>query len=362
MCRPMERARFCRQSKVLVVGGKGGVGKTTATAALAQMAADAGLDVLVLGLDDAGALPALFGADVSFGYDEALLYSGSAGQVRGRVITPDDALLEYLIDHGMRRVAKRLVSTGVLDVVSTAIPGIREILVLGKVKQLERSQAADLVLLDAPATGHAVRFLTSANGLMDAARGGPLRTQANEVVEMLHDPGRLQVLLVTLAEETPVNELIETAFRLEDEVGVTLGPVLVNACYVPVSGVGRDWIGDPEMLSEVATGQSLAVGEAGALRRAASFRAGREALQSEQVDRLSTSLPLPQLRLPYLFSDGIGPRQVAELAEAIGRAVEALDEQQPPANLRPSPPDSHARASDDEARRGTPPPAEAMLP
>ncbi len=362
MCRPMERARFCRQSRVLVVGGKGGVGKTTVTAALARMAADAGLDVLVLGLDDAGALPALFGADVTFGYEEALLYSGVAGQVRGRVITPDDALLEYLIDHGMKRVAKRLVSSGVLDVVATAIPGIREILVLGKVKQLERSEVADLVLLDAPATGHAVRFLTSANGLLDAARGGPLRTQASEVVEMLHDPGRLQVLLVTLAEETPVNELIETAFRLEDEVGVMLGPVIVNACYVPVSGVGQGWVGDPEMLSEIATGRGLVFGEADALRRASSFRAGREALQSEQVDRLSTGLPLPQLRLPYLFSDGIGPREVAELSEAIGRSVEALDERQLQASSKLSPPDAEARVSDQEARGGAAPPAEATFP
>ncbi len=230
----MDRQQFCRQSRVLVVAGKGGVGKTSVTAALARMAADAGLEVLVVGLDDAGALPVLFGADVTFGYDEVVLYEARPGRVRGRVLTPDDALLEYLMDHGLRRVAKRLVAAGVLDVVATAIPGIREILVLGKVKQLERGASADLLVLDAPATGHAVRFLTSANGLLDAARGGPLRTQAAEVVEMLHDPERCQVLLVTLPEETPVNELIETAYRLEDEVGIMLGPVVVNACFPPI--------------------------------------------------------------------------------------------------------------------------------
>jgi anion-transporting ArsA/GET3 family ATPase len=425
----MDRGRFCRQSRVLVVAGKGGVGKTTVTAALARMAADAGLDVLVVGLDDAGALPLLFGADVTFGYDEVLLYSAAGGRgaeaggaaaaaagagggaeaggaeaggvaageagtggtrggeaggtgaeagadgaeaggaaglalryggagragaaavagagsnddagstgagradgaapgggrVQGRVITPDDALLEYLMDHGLRRVAKRLVSTGVLDVVSTAIPGIREILVLGKVKQLERADTPDLLVLDAPATGHAVRFLTSANGLMDAARGGPLRTQAAEVVEMLHDPERLQVILVTLPEETPVNELVETAFRLEDEVGVMLGPVVVNACYPPVAGVGAEWLADPLDLASLAGVPQMDAGEAGALRGAAGFRASREAVQSEQIDRLSADMPLPQLRLPYLFSDDIGPEQVAELAEALGRAIDELD-------------------------------------
>jgi len=202
---------------------------------------------------------------------------------------------------------------------------------------------------------------------MDAARGGPLRTQAAEVVEMLHDPERLQVLLVTLPEETPVNELVETAFRLEDEVGVMLGPVVVNACYPPVAGVGSLWIADPETLALVAgespmeaegvgdavqagevgaagdagpagevgtagharkagdVGDVDNVGEAGALRAATTFRASREAVQAEQIDRLSADMPLPQLRLPYLFSDDIGPEQVASLADAFGRAVDELD-------------------------------------
>lgn len=358
----MERTRFCGQSRVLVIAGKGGVGKTTVAAALARMAADAGLDVLVVGLDDAGALPVLFGADVTFGYDEVLLYAGAAGQVRGRVITPDDALLEYLIDHGLRRVAKRLVATGVLDVVSTAIPGIREILVLGKVKQLERSGSPDLLVLDAPATGHAVRFLTSANGLLDAARGGPLRTQAADVVEMLHDPARVQVLLVTVAEETPVNELIETAFRLEDEVGVSLGPVVVNACYLPVAGVGGGWVADPEALVAAAGEPPMEAGELGALRMAAGFRAGREAVQYEQLDRLNTDLPLPQLRLPYVFSDDIGPHEVAELAEAIGRAIDALDERELQAALAVAPGDGAAFRDDSETPADREPPAPAVSP
>ena len=136
--------------------------------------------------------------------------------------------------------AKRLVSTGVLEVVATAIPGIREILVLGKVKQLERSGSSDLIVLDAPAAGHAVTFLTSALGLMDAARGGPLRAQAQDVVEMLRDPARCQVMLVSLPEETPVNELIETAYRFEDLVGVALAPVVVNACYPVLSRLSAD--------------------------------------------------------------------------------------------------------------------------
>ena len=319
----MDRQQFCLQSRVLVVAGKGGVGKTSVTAALARMAADAGLEVLVVGLDDAGALPVLFGADVTFGYDEVVLYEAPAGRVRGRVITPDDALLEYLMDHGLRRVAKRLVAAGVLDVVATAIPGIREILVLGKVKQLERGAGADLIVLDAPATGHAVRFLTSANGLLDAARGGPLRTQAAEVVEMLHDPERCQVLLVTLPEETPVNELIETAYRLEDEVGMMLGPVVVNACFPPSSY--DEMSPEKVALLAEAAGEAIDADEVWRLSEAARFRECREELQTEQVARLSEQMPLPQMQLPFLFTAELGAGQVAELARALGRAVDELD-------------------------------------
>ncbi|HLI44796.1 MAG TPA: ArsA-related P-loop ATPase [Acidimicrobiales bacterium] len=320
----MDRATFVRQSNVLVIAGKGGVGKTTVAAALARMAADAGLDVLVVALDSSGALPGLFGVEGGLSYEEEVVHTSSpdgTGRVRARVITPDDALLEYLEDHGLRRVAKRLVATGVLDVVATAIPGIREILVLGKVKQLERAGDADVILLDAPATGHAVRFLTSATGLMEAARGGPLRSQAADVVEMLHDPARAQVMLVTLPEETPVNELVETAFRIEDEVGVLLTPVVVNACYEAVAGLGVD----VAALIQAAGAESEVTGEeAAAISAAAAFRRAREQLQQAQLQRLAAELPLPQLRLPYAFHAEIGPPELEALAEAMGRAIEEL--------------------------------------
>ncbi len=196
--RRMDVATFCAQSKVLVVAGKGGVGKTTAAAALGMLAAHHGLSVLLVELEGRPALAGAFGASGPLDYEDVELFKGTAGSVRGRWITPDDALLEYLADHGFQRVSRRLVSAGVIDVVSTAIPGIRDVLVLGKVKQLERAGAADLVIVDAPATGHAVTFLTSASGLLDAARGGPVRAQAADVLEMLNDPERCRVMLVTL--------------------------------------------------------------------------------------------------------------------------------------------------------------------
>jgi dethiobiotin synthetase len=217
------------------VAGKGGVGKTTVSAALARAAALVGLSTLVVEVEGRSGLPAMFGKP-DLTYDEIVLAEG----VRARTITPDQALLEYLRDHGLSRISKRLVASGALDVVATAAPGIKDILLLGKVKQLERSGTADLIVLDAPAAGHAVTFLQSARGLLDAVSVGPINTQARDVLDLLEDHRRCQVVLVTIPEETPVNEAVDTAYLLEDRVGVSLGPIVVNGLYPELEGIGAD--------------------------------------------------------------------------------------------------------------------------
>ena len=317
----MDVASFCRQSRVLVVAGKGGVGKTTVTAALARMAAHAGLSVLIVELEGKGGVMAAFGRSGSLDYEETLLHDG-AGEVRARRITPDDALLEYLADHGMKRISKRLVSSGALDVVATAIPGIRDILVLGKVKSLERGEVADLILVDAPATGHAMTFLSSARGLLDAARAGPVRAQAADVVELLTDPARSQVALVTLPEEMPVNEVVEAAFTLEDRIGVTLGPVVVNGCLPDEPALDRD---PAEAAAEAGVGLDPATSQA--LAAAASFQRHRFALQEGQLGRLAEELPLPQLRTRFLNDAVVGPEQLEVLAEDLASGVAALPDE-----------------------------------
>ena len=91
----------------------------------------------------------------------------------------------------MRRISKRLIASGALEVVATAVPGMKDILVLGKVKSLDESRAADLLIVDAPAAGHAISFLLSPRGLLDAVRVGPISKQAADVVALLSDPGSL---------------------------------------------------------------------------------------------------------------------------------------------------------------------------
>ena len=323
----MDLVGFCTQTRLLIVAGKGGVGKTTVSAALARMAAEAGLSVLIVDVEGKGGLPAAFGRDDILTYDEVVLMSDGGGeaQVRARALTPDQALLEYLEEHGMGRISRRLLSSGALDVVATAVPGIKDILVLGKVKQLERARAADLIVVDAPASGHAVTFLTSASGLLDSMRVGPIRSQAQDVVDLLSDPARCQVLLVTLPEETPVNEVVETAYKLEDRVGVSLAAVVVNGVYPP----RPDLDADPSLLARAA-GLELSERELDQLGAAARFRQSRVALHDEQVARLGESLPLSQLHLPFLFTPDVGRTEVEALARALAEEVRAL-----PAEVRP---------------------------
>jgi anion-transporting ArsA/GET3 family ATPase len=317
----MEPARFCSTSRVVIVAGKGGVGKTTVTAAFAVAAARTGMSVLIVEVEGKSGLAAAFDRP-ALTYDEAHLDD----RIIARTLTPDAALLDYLEGHGMRRISKRLAASGALDVVATAVPGMKDILVLGKVKSLEQAHETDLIVLDAPAAGHAISFLLSARGLLDAVRVGPVRKQAQDVVELLSDPERCQVILVTIPEETPVNELVDTAFAIEDRAGVALGPVVVNGCYdAPAFSLAEARI---EAISADATAIDRFVSprEAEDLARAAEFRAARFAIQQEQAARLAERLPLPQLQLPFLFDAELGRAEIHHLADVLTAQIEGLPE------------------------------------
>jgi len=315
---PMEVADFCSTSRVVIVAGKGGVGKTTVTGALAVAAARAGRSVLVVEVEGKSGLPAMFGAP-PLEYEEIQLDD----RVRARFLTPDAALVDYLVSHGMKRISKRLVHSGALEVVATAVPGMKDILVLGKVKSLEESRTADLLIVDAPAAGHAITFLLSARGLLDAVQVGPVRKQAQDVIGLLSDPTRCQVLLVTLPEETPVSEAIDTAFAIEDRAGVALGPIVVNQCFAPlpddVSTDPNDILRDAETCRRFVSER-----EARDLAHAAAFRQERHRLQHEQIERLAKRLPLPQIELPFVFTPDITRPQLDVLADALTSGIERL--------------------------------------
>ncbi len=290
-------------AKFVIVAGKGGVGKTTVAASLARMAANTGARVLVVDTEGKRGIASAFGVG-SLGYEEVTLCAASVadgrGQILGRTVTPDDALVEWLGDHGLGLLAKRLSSSGLVDVIATATPGIRDLLVLAKVKQLVVEGGFDLVIMDTPASGHALTFLTSPKGLIDAVRSGPIRRQSQDVMALLTNAALTRVILVTLAEETPMAELTETAYALEDAVGVALGPVVVNGLLPTVP---------PPPWPEFAAAQTAEV------LQALQFEYDRFTAQQSQVAALSQRLPLPQVHLPLLACAAIGPSELTLLAD-----------------------------------------------
>jgi len=229
----------------------------------------------------------------------------------------------------MRRLSRRLAGSGALDIVATAVPGMPDMLVLGKVKQMERAAAAgqpgapDFIVLDAPAAGHAVRFLQSPYGLLDATGGGPVRAQAEDVVAMLSDPARCQVLLVTTPEETPVSETIETAQLLEEKAGTTLCAVVVNG-RLPVLALPAAT--GPAELAELAraAGVKLRREELESLSAAGQVRSLRQESQAAQVARLAGELALDQLELPFCFSSELGPDELEYLTGSLEKAIARL--------------------------------------
>lgn len=290
-----------------VVAGKGGVGKTTVTAALARAAAQQGHSVLVVSIDARPGLAELFGAG-PLAYEPTVLRPGrdGTGEIRGCALRADAALMDYLDLRGMGRVTKRFVAAGAIDLLATTTPGIKDLLVMGKVKQLELGRAADLIVVDAPAAGHAITFLRAAASLREIVAGGPVREQSDEVVALLSDPARCQVVLVTVPEETPVNELVEVAFAIEDDLGVALGPIVVNGCWP-----GARPTLDPAALTELDESSAAAL-------RATAGRVERTIDgQRRQIERLAEQLPLPQIQLPARFTTRLDDGDLGALADAL---------------------------------------------
>jgi anion-transporting ArsA/GET3 family ATPase len=255
------------------------VGKTTVAAVTAGAAAASGLRTLLVGLDSGTALGESFGRD-------SLTASrvDIAHNLQAQIVVPDLALRDWLADKRMGRLADRLASSGALDMIATAVPGIRDILVLGRIKALINEANHDVIVVDGPASGHAVSMLQTATGLRESVSVGAIRQQADEVAAMLADPAITQVLLVTLPEQTPVTETIETAFALEDRVGVRLGPILVNQ----VDGQRAAMV-DTDALG-------------GSTRQFVFDQLAREATQQAMIRRLKTELPIPVVELSTVRS------------------------------------------------------------
>jgi arsenite-transporting ATPase len=301
-------AAWWARSRVLFVVGKGGVGTSTVAAAVAVRAAADGADVLLLSVDGKPGLGPLLGG-TPLDAREQRLRDG----IRARTVSPEQSFLDYLDLKGFGSVLRRVAAAASFDVIAGSTPGMRHLLVLGKVKELERQRGADLIVVDAPPAGHAAPFLRSASALQEAVASGPIRDQADEVSAMLADPDRTRCVMVTLAEDTPVTETIELAYDLEDRLGLALAPVVVNAC----------WPDRPAFAVTAATaakrqGVTVPAAARRALDDTNAYIRDRLGVQRAQLDRLARELPVPQVHLPRLPVARLAPDHLDVLAGALG--------------------------------------------
>ena len=299
--------------RLVVVTGKGGVGKSSVSAALALLAARRGKRVLVAEVDARERIAPMLGARPSGPVVRPVLAGISTVDV-----DPRHALEEYaLMVVKVRAVYNAVFENRVVRFFLRAVPSLAETLMLGKVLHEARSEDRgrprwDLVIVDAPSTGHAVQFLGVPRALLDTVPAGPLRRDAEWMQELLTNPARTAVSLVSLPEEMPVTETAELDARLGGDLRLPRGPVFLNA----MPDARFDAAERARLRSLEPAGPPL-----GPAARAAVLQAGRHDRALVQAERLRALLGRPYVELPLVAADRWGRRALETLADALEEQV-----------------------------------------
>jgi anion-transporting ArsA/GET3 family ATPase len=292
---------------LIYVTGKGGVGKTTVSAAIGMAAAKAGRRTIVCEVAEQDRMSRAFTREGVRPEAEAQL----AENLWATTIEPQRALEEWLGRQVGGGLVKTLTRSSAFQYFVAAAPGAKELITIAKVwetAQLERwnkrSRTYDLVVVDAPASGHGIAMLRTPQTFGDIARVGPVRRQALKVRGMLSDPARTGYVAVALPEEMPVNETIDLGGRLEESVGLGLDAVVVNGLF-------------PERFSAEEAERLRGLQEEPAVS-AALAEHDRAHGQRLHLNRLRRSVDAHVYTLPYLFEERLGPAEWAQLGDRLG--------------------------------------------
>ena len=242
-----------------VVSGKGGTGKTTVAAALALALARGGKRVLLAEVEGRQGIAQLFDVPPLPYEERKIAIAEDGGEVYALAVEPKAALLEYLeLFYKMGRAGRVLEKLGAVDFATTIAPGLRDVLLTGKIyeaagRRTRGRPAYDAIVLDAPPTGRITRFLNVNEEVVGLAKVGPVRNQANSIMTLLRSP-RTAVHLVTVLEEMPVQETQDGAAELQ-KVDLPLGGVVVNMVREPVlsaAALGQAVAGDLDRVQVLA--------------------------------------------------------------------------------------------------------------
>ncbi|WP_170064349.1 ArsA family ATPase [Mycobacterium aquaticum] len=320
------------KARLHFVSGKGGTGKSTIAAALALALAAGGRRVLLVEVEERQGIAQLF--DVPpLPYEEVKIATAEGGgQVNALAIDIEAAFLEYLdMFYNLGLAGRAMRRIGAIEFATTIAPGLRDVLLTGKIKEIvtrtDRSEKAkriayDAVVVDSPPTGRISRFLDVTKAVSDLAKGGPVHSQADGVVKLLHSE-QTAIHLVTLLEALPIQETLEAIDEL-NELGLPIGSVIVNRnipAYLSPEDLAKAADGDIDAdavragLAKV--GITLSDSDFAGLLTETIQHATRLTARAESAEQLD-ALDVPRLELPAL-SDGVDLGSLYELAEALAQ-------------------------------------------
>jgi len=306
--------------KLLFVTGKGGVGKTTIAASLALLAAQQGKRTLVGEVDAKGNL--------------ADFYETGPTSFQEREVSPglwamsmdtEESLKEYLrLQLKVPFIARLGPLARTFDFVANAAPGVKEILTVGKFLWEVRERSYDLIVVDAVATGHITGQLAAPSAIQELVQVGLVRDQTGWMLDILGNPARTGVVIVSAPEEMPVNETLELVDRLREETVVDLAAVVANRVLPELFGRGEEEVFDRLRALPAETFAEAVGGPVRPLLDGAQLAVSLRRTRGVHLARLRDELPpgTPILYVPYLFQRSHGARATsqvaAHLAEELG--------------------------------------------
>jgi anion-transporting ArsA/GET3 family ATPase len=301
------------EKRLVFVTGKGGVGKSTVAAAMAMRTARAGKRTILCEVSAQEHVSHVFHR-AEIGYHEVELDDN----LWAISIDPDESMREYvLLQLKVRAMRDLLFKSKIFSYLAAATPGLKELVTIGKIwelalpeRKVSKARNYDIVIVDAPATGHGVGFLQTPRTFANVARVGPLRQQAETLDEFIRNRRRTGVAVVALPEEMPVNETASLESSLESDVGVQVDKIFCNGLYPD-----RFEADEIERLAEAAERTD---GPVRAAHRAAHSEFHRAGSQREQLARLESITEAPVTTLPYVFAPELGLDEIGQLAELVG--------------------------------------------
>jgi anion-transporting ArsA/GET3 family ATPase len=314
------------EKRLVFVTGKGGVGKSTVAAALGVAAARHGKRTIVCEVAQQERMSQVFEHE-GVGYHETEI----APDLFAFSIDPQRALEEYLLlQIKIRPLYDLMFKNRVFTYFAAATPGLRELVTVGKVwelaqldRRVKRGSKYDLVIVDAPATGHGLGLLRTPKTFSDIARVGPIKRQADAIYNLITDESQTAVCAVAWPEEMPVNETLDLQERLQNDLGMELDRVFMNGIYPKL--FSEDEVETIRERYEQAL--AAAVGNGGielvrkAALRAALSEATRARAHREQLARLEQGARQEVVELPFLFEPRLDMQAVEQLADRIEEAL-----------------------------------------